>query len=173
MSDVIAIDLALIPSPEDCRMLGELNRHLRSASRHHFVFDLHHRPHLTLWQDYVDTQLMGTGHATIMAAIIGHDGEQWAASPDFNVTPAEGRYLVSAFNDSEGVSWNGLRFRTDYYITIKADARSIYGKKGVGGYCCVKTRQAILVSLYDETIQPGQCATVTEKLADYLIENGV
>jgi len=122
------------------------------------------------WQEYVDTQLVGTGHVS-KAAIIGLDGTQWAASSGFAVTPAEGRGIVSAFNDASAIFASGIRLGNDKFMTIKADTRSVYGKKGPGGVCCVKTNQAVLIGLYDETIQPGQCATVTEKLADYLIEN--
>jgi len=57
-------------------------------------------------------------------------------------------------------------------MTLRADNRSIYGKKGAGGVVVVKTNQAVLIGLYNENIQPGQCANAVEKLADYLIENG-
>jgi hypothetical protein len=30
---------------------------------------------------------------------------------------------------------------------------------------------ALVLGIYDETIQPGQAATVVEKMADYLTEN--
>lgn len=56
-------------------------------------------------------------------------------------------------------------------MTLKADARSVYGKKGATGFCAVKTNQSVLIGLYDESIQPGQCANTVEKLGDYLIEN--
>ena len=36
----------------------------------------------------------------------------------------------------------------------------------------VKTKQAILVTHYPETIQPGEAAKVVEQLADYLIGVG-
>ena len=36
----------------------------------------------------------------------------------------------------------------------------------------VKTKQALLVAHYPETVQPGQTTFVVEKLADYLIGVG-
>lgn len=36
----------------------------------------------------------------------------------------------------------------------------------------VKTKQALLVTHYPETVQPGQAVNVVEKLADYLIGVG-
>merc|ERR1712159_510048 len=122
------------------------------------------------WQEYVDSQLVGTGHVT-SAAIIGLDGTKWAASSGFEITPAEGTQLAQAFSDATSIFSNGINVAGQKYMTIKADTRSIYGKKGAGGVACVKTNQAILIGVYDENIQPSQCATVVEKLADYLIEN--
>jgi profilin len=43
------------------------------------------------------------------------------------------------------------------------------GKEGV---LIVKTTQAIIVSHYGESAQPGAAANVVEKLADYLIGVG-
>ena len=45
----------------------------------------------------------------------------------------------------------------------------VQGKEGV---IIVKTKQAILVTHYPETVQPGQAANVVEKLADYLMGVG-
>eukprot|EP01104_Vermistella_antarctica_P006269 TRINITY_DN16986_c0_g1_i1.p1 TRINITY_DN16986_c0_g1~~TRINITY_DN16986_c0_g1_i1.p1 ORF type:complete len:144 (-),score=27.19 TRINITY_DN16986_c0_g1_i1:343-723(-) len=123
------------------------------------------------WQAYVDSQLVGTGHCT-KAAILGHDGNQWAASAGFAVSAAEGKAIANSFNDPSSAFSTGIHLLGCKYMTIKADQRSIYGKlKGAGVACC-KTSQAILVGVYDETIQPGQCATVVERLGDYLIEQG-
>jgi hypothetical protein len=34
---------------------------------------------------------------------------------------------------------------------------------------CVKTKQAILIGVYDQSTQPGEATKVVEALADYLI----
>ena len=39
------------------------------------------------WQDYIDTQLVG--RELKQAVIAGHDGNVWAKSSNFNVTPGE------------------------------------------------------------------------------------
>jgi profilin len=73
---------------------------------------------------------------------------------------------------------------------LRADDRSIYGKKGknqgshfeilpseyeknrpsgTGGIACVRTKQAVIIGDYEEPIQPGECTKVVEGLADYLI----
>jgi profilin len=33
----------------------------------------------------------------------------------------------------------------------------------------VKTKAAVLIGVYDETVQPGEATKVVEQLADYLI----
>lgn len=45
----------------------------------------------------------------------------------------------------------------------------VQGKEGV---VIVKTKQAILIGHYPESVQPGGAATTVEKLADYLIGVG-
>lgn len=123
------------------------------------------------WQAYVDTNLVGTGAVT-QAAIIGHDGNTWATSAGFSVTPAQGQTLAAAFKDATAIRSGGFQIGDIRYVTIRADDRSIYGKKGSGGVITVKTTKAILVGVYNEKIQPGTAANVVEKLADYLIGQG-
>ena len=76
-------------------------------------------------------------------------------------------------------------------MTIKADEKSVYGKKvryidsrthccnlelivlqGKEGIVIVKTKQAILVAHYPETVQTGQATNTVEQLGDYLIKVG-
>ncbi|KAL6053572.1 profilin, required for normal timing of actin polymerization in response to thermal stress [Balamuthia mandrillaris] len=123
------------------------------------------------WQTYVDTNLVGTGAVT-KGAIFGLDGSQWAVSPGFQPSAAEVKALIAGFSDNNSVRTNGLTVAGTKYLTIRADDRSIYGKKGATGVTCVKTTKAVLVGLYDDKIQPGQCANVVERLADYLIGQG-
>eukprot|EP01086_Lenisia_limosa_P002953 TRINITY_DN17089_c0_g1_i1.p1 TRINITY_DN17089_c0_g1~~TRINITY_DN17089_c0_g1_i1.p1 ORF type:complete len:127 (+),score=49.77 TRINITY_DN17089_c0_g1_i1:41-421(+) len=122
------------------------------------------------WQGYVDTQLVGTGQCN-RACIIGLEGSVWATSKDFALQAGEGKALVNAFTDPASVLGAGIRIGGDKMMTIKADSRSIYAKKGSSGAVCVKTNQAVLIATYDEKIQPGQCTTIVERLADYLLEN--
>jgi len=96
---------------------------------------------------------------------------------------------VRGFVDAGPLYSGGIHINGEKYMCIKADDRSIYGKlvrlvhistcrqisyltaklQGKHGICCVKTKQTILVTHYPETVQPGEAATVVEKLADYLI----
>ncbi|KAJ3055736.1 profilin, required for normal timing of actin polymerization in response to thermal stress [Rhizophlyctis rosea] len=123
------------------------------------------------WQSYVDTNLLGTRKIT-KAAIHGLDGSLWATSKGFSVTPTEAQALIKAFTDASGIRANGLHVGGTKYIALRADDRSVYGKKGSGGVVTVKTKQCVLIGAYEEPIQPGEATKVVEGLADYLIGVG-
>ncbi|KAG2216311.1 hypothetical protein INT45_009693, partial [Circinella minor] len=103
------------------------------------------------------------------AAIFGLNGSQWAASPSFQVSANEVQDIIAGFSNSEKILESGIHIAGTKYLTLRADDRSIYGKKGADGVCLVKTNQAVLIAIYKEGIQPGSCTTVVEGLADYLI----
>lgn len=82
---------------------------------------------------------------------------------------------MDAYKDSstpKKVQSNGLHIAGERYVVLKADDRSLYGKKGREGVVIVKTTQAILVTHYPETVQPGSAANTVEQLGDYLIGVG-
>lgn len=58
------------------------------------------------------------------------------------------------------------------YITLRADDRSIYGKKGATGVICVKTKQLLIVACYNDKTLPSDAAKVAEGIADYLLSVG-
>jgi len=127
------------------------------------------------WQAYVDTSLLGTGHVN-HAAIFNAEGTSvWATSDGFNVTPAELQEVVGAFADTsvpKKVQSTGLHIAGEKYIVIKADETSLYGKKGKVGVIIVKTKQALLITTYPETVQAGTAANTVEKLGAYLVGVG-
>ena len=120
------------------------------------------------WQPYVDSSLVGSGKICA-GAILGHDGSVWASSPSLNLTPEETKKLTSAFLDPTGIRAEGFRVSGTKYITIMSTEREIYGKAGAWGICCVKTKQAVVVGIYDETTGSGEAAKVVGNLGDYLI----
>jgi len=123
------------------------------------------------WQSYVDDQLIATKNIS-KAALLGLDGNTWATSAGFKVSPQEGAALAALFKTPQNAFGSGITIAGTKYLALKADNRSIYGKKGAAGIVCVKTGQTIIVGVYGEGIQPGAAANTAEKLADYLIENG-
>ncbi|PUU81250.1 profilin [Tuber borchii] len=127
------------------------------------------------WQSYVDTSLVGSGKLDA-AAIFSVDGKSvWASSAGFVIKPEEIETLVRAYEGEKNLTdlaSTGFHIGGVKYFTIMSTGRSIYGKQGKAGIVCVKTKQAILVAHYGETVQPGEAATTVEKLADYLIGVG-
>ncbi|KEF59677.1 profilin [Exophiala aquamarina CBS 119918] len=127
------------------------------------------------WQAYVDSSLIGTG-AVDQAAIFNSEGTSvWATSPGFSVNPAELQEIVGAFKDTQvpkKVQAAGVHVAGVKYFVIKAEDQSIYGKKGREGIIIVKTKQALLVAHYPQTVQPGTAANTVEKLGDYLVSVG-
>ncbi|KAL0483908.1 profilin [Acrasis kona] len=122
------------------------------------------------WQEYVDNNLVGTQQFS-QGAIVGLQGGVWAASKGFDVSHAEILALANGFKNPDTVRTNSPLVDGKKYMVVKADERSIYGKLGKGGFCAVKTNQAIVIGVYGEGVQPGSAASVVEKLADYLIAN--
>ena len=120
------------------------------------------------WQPYVDSSLVGSGKICA-GAILGHDGSIWAASPSLSLTPTETQKLTAAFLDPSAIRSEGFRIAGTKYITIMSTDKEIYGKAGACGICCVKTKQAIVVGLYDDKMISGEAAKVVGGLSDYLI----
>lgn len=123
------------------------------------------------WQDYVDSNLVGTGNIQ-QAAICGYDGNPWAISPGFKVTSTEVKNVLAGFTDPSNLRSQGMFIAGEKYLVVAADDRSINGKKGLGGVVAVKTGQTVLIGVYGSKTQLGQALNTVEKLADYLIENG-
>ncbi|KAI9719685.1 MAG: profilin, required for normal timing of actin polymerization in response to thermal stress [Chrysothrix sp. TS-e1954] len=152
------------------------------------------------WQAYVDDRLIGSQQLN-KAAIFDVQGTSvWAASPGFSrdrqddllaaighgsraadsheVTPDELKSIVAAFNDKgdkngvKKVQSEGIHVAGERYVVLKAEDRSLYGKKGKEGIVIVKTTQAMLIGHHPDNVQTPNAATVVEQLADYLVSVG-
>jgi len=123
------------------------------------------------WQSYVDDQLLATKSVT-KAAIAGHDGTIWANSEGFAVSGEEVKMILSNFGDSDKLAQNGLTIAGSRYIFLSSTDHVIRAKKGTSGLHVMKTVQAVIVCQYEDPVRPEQCATVTEKLGEYLITVG-
>jgi profilin len=62
-----------------------------------------------------------------------------------------------------------VRLAGQKYFTLSAADRTIQAKKGADGAIIVKTKQAILVAVYNSPIQAPEASPIVESLADYLI----
>ncbi|XP_049870469.1 profilin [Pectinophora gossypiella] len=123
------------------------------------------------WQDYVDKQLMASRCVT-KAAIAGHDGNVWAKSEGFEISKDEVGKIVAGFENESLLTSGGVTIAGTRYIYLSGTNRIIRAKLGKVGVHCMKTQQAVVISLYEEPIQPQQAASVVEKLGDYLITCG-
>ena len=78
--------------------------------------------------------LVGTGNLD-KAAIFNTDGNSvWATSSGFTVSPQEMQEVVAAYKDkgADGVKQvqsTGLHIAGERFVVLKADDRSVYGKK--------------------------------------------
>ncbi|XP_072936803.1 profilin [Epargyreus clarus] len=123
------------------------------------------------WQDYVDKQLMASRCVT-KAAIAGHDGNVWAKSEGFDISKDEVAKIVAGFEDESLLTSGGVTIAGTRYIYLSGTERIIRAKLGKVGVHCMKTQQAVVISLYEEPIQPQQAASVVEKLGEYLVSCG-
>lgn len=123
------------------------------------------------WQDYVDKQLMASRCVT-KAAIAGHDGNVWAKSDGFDISKDEVAKIVAGFDNESLLTSGGVTIAGTRYIYLSGTDRIIRAKLGKVGVHCMKTQQAVVISLYDDPIQPQQAASVVEKLGEYLITCG-
>ncbi|KAH8196067.1 hypothetical protein TruAng_009782 [Truncatella angustata] len=126
------------------------------------------------WQAYVDSSLVGTGHLDQGAIISAAGDSVWAISSGF--TPDEQKNLaslVSGSEDSKNKAFSeGVHVAGERYVATRVEDRSAYLRQGRTGVVVVKTKQAILVGHYGESVIAGNAAQTVEALADYLIKSG-
>jgi len=124
------------------------------------------------WQDYVDKQLLASNCVT-RACIAGLDGgNTWGKSEGFDVTPTEVLKLVQGFADPSVLTGSGLHLAGIRYIYLSGTDNVVRAKLGKVGVHCMKTKQAVVIAIYEDPIQPQQAASVVEKLGDYLVTCG-
>jgi len=127
------------------------------------------------WQSYVDDQLVNTKMIK-HAVICGHDGNIWAQSSDFKVSPEELRALAGKFDKVDQLAGSGLTLAGIKYMYISSDMerplKVVRGKKLADGVHCIKTAQTFIICIYEKPVMPEQAASVTEKLGDYLMGVG-
>ncbi|KAL2038689.1 hypothetical protein N7G274_008447 [Stereocaulon virgatum] len=150
-----------------CSCLNPLRIHLPLS-------DFHPAQGRMSWQAYIDTSLVGSRNVD-KAAIFNVEGTSvWASSPNFKLEPAEIKAVLASYAEKEPkpIFETGFKVAGEKYFTLKADDRSVYGKKGREGMIIVKTKQALLIAHYPEDVQPGAASLTVEKLGDYLIGLG-
>jgi profilin len=78
------------------------------------------------------------------------------------------KHIATNFGNMSVMPMSGITVAGTKFMFLSANDRV----KGTSGVHIMKTEQAIIVSVYNEPILAEQCANVTEKLGEYLIEVG-
>lgn len=130
------------------------------------------------WDSYISDHLMVTlpnGKTLSNAAIIGQDGGIWAKDGGFpDISPDEVVNIVKGFDDGQVLIDNGLMIGGEKYLIVRGEPGSVIrGRKGDDGVCIKKTTTAIVVGIYGQGVQPGDCNMIVEGLGDYLKEMDV
>jgi len=111
---------------------------------------------------------MGSGRVS-KACILGLDGTVWAKSNNLEISQKEAEALVNNFLDSQLPLMNGIRVEGMSYLCLKADQRSVYGRKGSTGVLSARTCLSVIVALYSSHHNPSPAISTVEELADYLL----
>lgn len=128
------------------------------------------------WQAYIDDHLMvplPSGSTLQSAAIVGQDGGVWAKSDAFPaVTADEIAKIVLGCDDNKvlgatGVFIGGIKFQQAYAGEGIIRGRTKFEEKQ-GGCCIKKTATALVIGIYEDPVQPGDCNGVIEAMGDYL-----
>lgn len=122
---------------------------------------------MNIWKSYVDVNLVGAGLKH--AAIAGQDGQIWAASAGFKLTPNEVLGLVRVFNAPTEALYFGFTLERAKYFTLTADCRSLHGRKGSQGCVCIRTSEDILIGIYDEDFPCNKALKILDRFAAYLV----
>jgi profilin len=129
------------------------------------------------WEGYIDHLMVDlpNGGKLASAAVLGQDGGVWAQSPDFPAASVEQvTAIMAGFASMEkdghagelgstGIKLGDLKFQV-----APGDETVIRGKGSGGGCCISRTNTALVVGIYKEPVQPGDCNVVVEKLGEYL-----
>lgn len=120
------------------------------------------------WDAYRDNLLASKNCSE--AAIIGLDGSVWTASAGLAaIDQTQARAVVSGFANSGGLQAGGIRLGATKYMFIQSDDIQIQGKKGsTAGVSLAKCNQCVVIGVYGDGMQAGNCRKSVEQIADYL-----
>jgi profilin len=118
------------------------------------------------WDSYRDN-LIQSGAAK-EAAVCGVEGGVWAVSPSLNITTEEVKTLVSGLSNPAGFQQNGVSIGGVRYMYLQSDGTQIQAKKGATGVSVAKANKCLIIGVYGDGQQPGNCRAKVEALRDYL-----
>lgn len=122
------------------------------------------------WDSYRDT-LIKSGSVT-KAAVVGHEGGVWSSSPGLEITADEIKTLIRGLSNAEALQASGVRVGGQKYMYILSDETQIQGKQGATGISIAKAGKCLIIGIYGDGQQPGNCRTQVESVRDYLVSVG-
>merc|ERR1712002_1205313 len=111
-------------------------------------FEVDHTSSKMSWQSYVDTQLISKDLKG--AAIAGLDGNIWAKSEGFNITVDEIKTVLNNFGEPSKLASTGINVCGTKYFYLSGNDEVLRGKQGKGGIHIMKTKQTLLIGIYNE-----------------------
>ena len=139
------------------------------------------------WGDYINNSLINKQDAAkhvynnvlTEAAIMGHDGAEWAKTAGLSVKPDEIKKLNELFKQSENNTPSIMLGGKKYQVTHYEKNAFVYLKIKEGGATVDKTNKAYIIGIYNTSKKykydgkelpqgVGMCNTVVEDLANQL-----
>ncbi|KIM27850.1 hypothetical protein M408DRAFT_329782 [Serendipita vermifera MAFF 305830] len=97
----------------------------------------------------------------------------WGSSPGFNLSAEEQKAIATAFTNIDQLQVNGIKLAGVKYVLIGGgDDQVIQAKKGASGAVLYRTKQAVLVGVYDPPIQQAECNGHIAYHRDYFLSTG-
>lgn len=115
---------------------------------------------------------MTNSGAVKMAAVVGNEGGVWTTSPGFNVTPDEIKGLLNGFSNPSLFQQSGVVVSGVKYMYIQSDDTQIQGKKAATGVSVAKAGKCLIIGVYGDGQQPGNCRANVERIRDFLVTVG-
>eukprot|EP00672_Neobodo_designis_P018299 CAMPEP_0174829672 /NCGR_PEP_ID=MMETSP1114-20130205/2069_1 /TAXON_ID=312471 /ORGANISM="Neobodo designis, Strain CCAP 1951/1" /LENGTH=131 /DNA_ID=CAMNT_0016063431 /DNA_START=58 /DNA_END=453 /DNA_ORIENTATION=+ len=126
-----------------------------------------------VWQQYIDSSLIGSGHMHSAAIISKADGSYWAYGGDHVPQPDEAAHIVKCIADADTARASGVRIAGNKYFVVRVDEEGgIIGKLGAGGCYIAAAAQAIVIGVYGEGTAPADCNVTVTGIVKYLKDNG-
>ncbi|KAJ2838398.1 profilin, required for normal timing of actin polymerization in response to thermal stress [Coemansia sp. 'formosensis'] len=76
--------------------------------------------------------------------------------------------IKEGFEKEDTIRSNGLRIGKDKYFTLSTSPEELHFRCGSKGLFCAKTKKAIIVAFYPDTVQPGSASKALGAVTDYL-----
>ena len=120
------------------------------------------------WQQYIDSNLIGSGHMHSAAIVSLADSSYWAYGGSTVPQPEEVAHIVACLKEPSLAQEKGITIGGQKYFTLRAEANTIYIKLGSGGACIAGGNQCAIIGVYGEGVAPPACNMAVEGIRDYL-----